>query len=60
MLNEQSKHAAYIVKHALDHEVRAFEPSTGGRGRRVETIITSPATAWSFSVLHTRLLRRRG
>jgi cyclohexanone monooxygenase len=39
MLNEQAKHAAYIVNHALEHEVRAVEVSDDAEKAWVETII---------------------
>jgi cyclohexanone monooxygenase len=39
MLNEQAKHASYVVKHALDHEVRAVEVSQEAEEKWVETII---------------------
>jgi len=40
MLNEQAKHLAYIIKHALDHEIRALEVSEEAEGAWVETIIS--------------------
>jgi cyclohexanone monooxygenase len=39
MLNEQAKHLAYIVKHALDHEIGAFEASEEAEEAWVQTII---------------------
>src|SRR4029079_11043374 len=48
MLNEQSKHAAYIVKHALDHEVRALEPSQEAEDAWVETIISLSRNGMEF------------
>ena len=39
MLNEQSKHLAYIVKHAADHGVRTVEASEEAEAAWVETII---------------------
>jgi cyclohexanone monooxygenase len=39
MLNEQARHLAYIVKHALDHEVRAVEASEEAEEAWVQTII---------------------
>jgi cyclohexanone monooxygenase len=39
MLNEQSKHLAYIVKYALDHEARAVEVSEEAEAAWVQTII---------------------
>ena len=40
MLNEQSKHLAYIIKHAFDHEVRSIEASADGEAEWVRTIIS--------------------
>ncbi len=40
MMNEQSKHLAYIVKHALDHQVRTVEASEEAEARWVETIMS--------------------
>ena len=40
MLNEQAKHVAYIVNHALDHEIRALEASEEAEAAWVETIIS--------------------
>ncbi len=40
MLNEQSIHLAYIVKHALDREIRAMEVSQEAENAWVETIIS--------------------
>jgi cation diffusion facilitator CzcD-associated flavoprotein CzcO len=40
MLNEQSKHIAYIVHHALDHETRSLEVSEQAEADWVETIIS--------------------
>jgi cyclohexanone monooxygenase len=40
MLNEQAKHLAYIVSHALEHEVRAVEVSQEAEDAWVETIIS--------------------
>jgi cyclohexanone monooxygenase len=40
MLNEQAKHLSYIVKHALDHEVRSLEPSQEAEDAWVDTIIS--------------------
>ncbi|WP_421931030.1 flavin-containing monooxygenase [Phenylobacterium sp.] len=38
MMNEQSKHFAYIVKHALDHQVRTVEASEQAEADWVATI----------------------
>jgi len=40
MLNEQSKHAAYIIRHALDHGVNTVEASVEAEDSWVETIVT--------------------
>jgi cyclohexanone monooxygenase len=39
MLNEQSKHLAYIIKYALDHEARSVEVSEEAEAEWVQTII---------------------
>jgi cation diffusion facilitator CzcD-associated flavoprotein CzcO len=39
MINEQSKHIAYIVKHAADHQVREVEASEEAESDWVQTII---------------------
>jgi cyclohexanone monooxygenase len=38
-LDEQSKHAAYILRHVLDHDVRTFEVSQEAEDAWVETIL---------------------
>jgi cyclohexanone monooxygenase len=48
MLNEQAKHLAYIVKYALDHEVRALEVSEEAEHQWVETIISLARDGRSF------------
>jgi cyclohexanone monooxygenase len=48
MLNEQAKHAAYIVQHALDHEVRAVEVSQEAEDAWVETIISLARNGQEF------------
>jgi cyclohexanone monooxygenase len=48
MLNEQAKHLAYIIKHALDHEVRALEVSEEAEAEWVATIISLARNARSF------------
>jgi len=40
MLNEQSKHAAYIIRHALEHGVNTVEASAEAEDAWVETIVT--------------------
>ncbi len=39
MINEQSKHIAYVMKHALDHQVRTVEPSAEAEAAWVDTIV---------------------
>jgi len=39
MLNEQAKHVSYIVTHALDHEIGAFEVSEQAEEDWVQTVI---------------------
>jgi len=39
MLNEQSRHIAYIVRHALDHGVRTVETSEAAETEWVDTVI---------------------
>ncbi|MGH6967429.1 MAG: flavin-containing monooxygenase [Phenylobacterium sp.] len=39
MINEQSKHVAYIVKHAADHQIRVVEASEEAEAKWVQTII---------------------
>ena len=48
MLNEQAKHLSYIIKHALDHEVRALEVSEEAEAEWVETIIRLARNARAF------------
>ena len=48
MLNEQSKHLAYIVKHAQDHEIRVLEVSEEAEAEWVETIISLARNAREF------------
>nr|QQZ49273.1 hypothetical protein JKL49_19560 [Phenylobacterium glaciei] len=40
MMNEQSKHFAYIVQHALDHQVRTVEASQEAESAWVEKILS--------------------
>ncbi|CAN5417924.1 NAD(P)/FAD-dependent oxidoreductase [soil metagenome] len=40
MMNEQSKHLAYIVQHALDHQVRTVEASQEAEDNWVQTILS--------------------
>ncbi len=39
MLNEQSQHLAYIVRHALDRQVRTLEASAEAESAWVDTIV---------------------
>jgi cyclohexanone monooxygenase len=39
LLDEQAKHIAYILKHATENKVRAFEPSEAAESQWVDTII---------------------
>ena len=39
MINEQSKHIAYLVKHATERQVRTMEPSAEAEAAWVQTII---------------------
>jgi len=48
MLNEQSKHIAYIVKHAIDNEVRTVEVSEEAEAEWVATIIRLAVLAREF------------
>ena len=40
MLDEQSRHAAYVLRHALDHDVRSLEPSAEAEAAWVQTILS--------------------
>jgi cyclohexanone monooxygenase len=48
MLNEQSKHVAYMVAHALDHEIRSFEASEEAEEAWVQTIVSLARNAREF------------
>ena len=39
MINEQSKHIAYVLKHAVDRQVRTLEPTAEAEAAWVQTII---------------------
>ena len=39
MLDEQSKHLAYVLRHAFDHDVRVIEASAAAQDAWVQTII---------------------
>jgi cation diffusion facilitator CzcD-associated flavoprotein CzcO len=39
MINEQSKHIAYVLRHALDRQVRTLEPTPEAEAAWVQTII---------------------
>jgi len=47
-LNEQSKHIAYIVKHAVDHGVRRIEVSEAAEAEWVQTIISLARLGQTF------------
>jgi cation diffusion facilitator CzcD-associated flavoprotein CzcO len=48
MLNEQSKHIAYIIKHAVDHDVLTIEVSEEAEKEWVDTIIRLAVLAQEF------------
>jgi cyclohexanone monooxygenase len=48
MLNEQSKHIAYILRHALDQDVRTVEVSEAAEQEWVDTIIRLSVFAQDF------------
>jgi len=48
MLNEQSKHIAYIIKHAVDHDARTVEVSEEAEKEWVDTIIRLAVLAQEF------------
>ena len=48
MLNEQSKHIAHIVKHAIDNDVRTVEVSEEAEKEWVDTIIRLAVLAQDF------------
>jgi cyclohexanone monooxygenase len=48
MLNEQSKHIAYILKHAIDDDVRTVEVSEAAEAEWVDTIIRFAVLAQQF------------
>jgi cyclohexanone monooxygenase len=48
MLNEQSKHIAYIIRHAIDHDVRTIEVSEEAQAEWVATIIRLAVLAQEF------------
>ena len=39
MINEQSKHIGYILRHCADHQVRTIEPEQEAEDAWVQTII---------------------
>jgi cyclohexanone monooxygenase len=47
-LDEQSRHLAYIVRHALDTDVRTVEASAAAEAEWVETIIALARNAQRF------------
>ena len=48
MLNEQSKHLAYIISHAIEHDVRVVEASEEAEAEWVRTIIQLAQNNLSF------------
>ncbi|MEO8605818.1 MAG: NAD(P)/FAD-dependent oxidoreductase [bacterium] len=48
MLNEQSQHVAYIIRHGLDHDVRAVEVSEAAEAEWIDTIIRLSGMAQDF------------
>jgi cyclohexanone monooxygenase len=48
LLNEQGKHIAYIVKHAIDNRVRTVEVSEAAEGEWVDTIVRLAVIAQQF------------
>jgi cyclohexanone monooxygenase len=48
MLNEQSKHIAYIIRHAIDHDVRTVEVSEEAEAEWVDTIVRLAFLAQEF------------
>ncbi|HVN85275.1 MAG TPA: NAD(P)/FAD-dependent oxidoreductase [Candidatus Binatia bacterium] len=48
MLNEQSQHITYIIKHAVDHAVRTVEVSEDAEKEWVDTIIRMAVLAQDF------------
>jgi cyclohexanone monooxygenase len=48
MLNEQSKHIAYILRHAMDNEVRTVEVSREAEAEWVATVIRLAVLAQDF------------
>ena len=40
MLDEQARHAAYVLRHALDHDVRTLEPTAEAEEAWVQTILS--------------------
>jgi cyclohexanone monooxygenase len=47
-LDEQSKHLAYIIKHAIDHKIRTLEPSVAAEQEWVDTIIRAARMGRQF------------
>ena len=48
MLNEQSKHIAHIIRHAIDHDVRTVEVSEEAEAEWVDTIVRFAVLAQEF------------
>jgi len=47
-LDEQSKHLTYVIKHAIDHQVRTLEPTEAAEQAWVDTIIGSARMGRQF------------
>jgi cyclohexanone monooxygenase len=60
MLDEQARHAAYIVRYGLDEDVRGIEPSEAAEAAWVETISAGPEQPEVLRGVHAGLLQQRG
>ena len=49
MLNEQSKHLAYVISHCLEHQVRVAEASEAAEAEWVQTIIDCAIARQKFA-----------
>jgi cyclohexanone monooxygenase len=48
MLDEQSRHMAYVLGHALEHDIRTVEPSAEAQAAWVATILSLAVNAQQF------------
>jgi cyclohexanone monooxygenase len=48
MLDEQAKHATYIIRHALDHDVRTVEAAQEAEDEWVQTILSLAVNTKEF------------